>query len=245
MKPPQTDHLASGRAVAALLLPLLLGACATSNAPAPAAHTARKPAAARPALAPAAAPSPVQPPAAAQPVPGPGIAPPMPTPGTSPTPLPPAAGAAAEWAQLSAYQKSPFQVFSLTETQGQFTPVPGAVGVFAQAASAPGAIHLRLALRPDSPVRLTAGTYAVQLQLAFEYTERRTCKVASCNGEIEETQRRTGKTVRLQLTPQRGYVAETSVPLALQSGPRDSGYDVAYSAIVLKVRRLSFAPARR
>jgi hypothetical protein len=242
MKPQQADHLASGRAVAALLLPLLLGACATSNAPSSATPTSKKPAAARPAPVPA--PSPTQPPAVAQPVPGPGIAPP-PTPGAAPTAPPPATGAAAEWAQLSAYQKSPFQVFSLTETQGRFTPVPGAVGVYAQAASAPGPIHLRLALRPDSPVRLTAGTYAVQLQLAFEYTERRTCKVASCNGEVEESLRRTGKTVRLQLTPQRGYVAEASVPLALQSGPRDSGYDVSYGAIVLKVRRLAFAPARR
>lgn len=70
--------------------------------------------------------------------------------------------------------------------------------------------------------------------------------LAPANGEIEESLRRTGKTVRLQLSPRRGYVAETAVPLAvLQSGPRDSAYDVSYSAIVLKVRRMTFAPARR
>jgi len=231
----------SGRSVAALVCTVLLGACATSNQPSPAANAPKRPVTAKPAPQPAPAPPPA---AASQPAPAPGVTPPAP--GAPSSALPPATGAAAEWSQLASYQKSPFQVFSLTETQGRFTPVPGAVGVYAQAAPATGPIRLRLALRPDSPVRLSAGSYTVQLQLAFDYTERRACKVASCHGEIEERLRRTGKTVRLQLTPQRGYVAETTVPLALlQSGPRDSGYDVGYSAIVLKVRRLAFAPARR
>lgn len=224
-----------------LLCTVLLGACATTGQP-PAATAPRKPAAVKPAPAPL----------PARPATSP--SPPLAVPGTVPPPLPdhpppaepPATGAAAEWARLAPYRKSPFQVFSLTETEGLFHPVPGAVGVYVQTAAATGPIRLRLALRPDSPVRLAAGTYTVQLQLALEYTERRACKVASCNGEIEETLRRTGKTVRLQLTPQRGYVAETTLPpTLLKSGPRDSGYDVSHSGIVLKVRRLTFAPARR
>nr|ACN58914.1 hypothetical protein AKSOIL_0299 [uncultured bacterium BLR18] len=235
----QTERFAS-----TLLCTLLLSACATTSQPPPAAHAPKRPAAARPAAQPVPAPSAPQVPAAStQPVPVPGVAPPS---GAPASPLPPATGPATEWSQLASYQKSPFQVFALTETQGLFTAAPGAVGVYAQAGTVTGPIRLRLAVRPDSPVRLSAGVYTVQLQLGFEYTERRACKVASCNGEIEESLRRASKTVRLQLTPQRGYVADTTVPLAvLQSGPRDSGYDVSYSAIVLKVRRLTFAPMRR
>lgn len=228
-----------------LLCALLLGGCATDE-PVPSARTVKRPAPAKPAPPTRPAPPPMQ-------DASPAVAP---APGTAAMPAtvhdarprqePPPGSAAAEWAQLAPYRKAPFQVFSLAETQGNFKPAPGAVGVFVQAANASGPIRLRLALRPDSPVRLALGTYAVQLQLALEYTERRACKAASCNGEIEESLRKTSKTVRMVLSPKSGYAAETTLPPALlQSGQPDRDYDVSYSGIVLKVRRLSIAQARR
>lgn len=228
-----------------VLCALLLSACATDE-PASGARAAKRPAAARPAppVRPTPPPLPEAAPGAQS---GPGTAAmPATNPDARQRQQPAPASAAAEWAQLAPYRKAPFQVFSLTDTQGGFKPAPGAVGVYVQAADAKGPIRLRLALRPDSPVRLALGTYTVQLQLALEYTERRACKAASCNGEIEESLRKTSKTLRLLLSPKSGYAAETTLPPALlQSGPPDRDYDVSYTSIVLKVRRLGIAPARR
>lgn len=226
------------------LCALLLTACGTGLLSSPAAP-ARHPAASRPAPAtpPPAAPAHATPPSApSAPVSAP--LPPAP-PGTPSRPEPPAGTPSGEWQQLAPYKKSPFQVFSLTETQAGFVPAPGAVGVLVQTTPNPGPIRLRLALRPDSPVRLASGAYSVLLQLAFEYTERRTCTVVSCNGEVEESNRKKAKTVRLLLTPRNGYTAETTLPLALlKSGPPDKGYEVSHTGIVLKVRRMTVAPAR-
>lgn len=232
--PSRDTNLAAGAAMACILL---LSACATDK-PAPPAP-AKRPVAARPNPSPA-------------PVHAPSVpAPPEPASGTSPpsaTPLrpeSPAATAAAEWQQLARYQKSPFQVFTLTETQAGLQPMPGSVGIYSLPAPQPGAMRLRLALRPDSPVRLGAGAYSVQLQLVFEYIERRSCKAPSCHGEVEEASRKAAKSVRLLLTPQHGYVAETTLPLPLaRPGQPDRDYDVGYADLVLKVRRVTIAPAR-
>jgi hypothetical protein len=229
---------------AALLCALLLTACGTGMQSAPTAPV-RRPAATKPApsVPPPASGAPAHPPAPPA-TPAPGSVPPVAS-GNPPRPELPANTPSGEWQQLAPYQKSPFQVFSLTETQAGFVAAPGAVGVLVQTMPNPGPIRLRLALRPDSPVRLASGSYSVLLQLAFEYTERRTCKVASCNGEIEESNRKKAKTVRLLLTPRNGYAAEATLPLALlKSGPPDRGYDVSHTGIVLKVRRMTVAPAR-
>jgi hypothetical protein len=221
-----------------VLCALLLAACATEQPTAPTAPPAhRRPAPVKPApaVAPAAPPAVAEPGQAGNP------------PSSSPIrPEPAGITPAAEWQQLAPYQKSPFQVFSLSETQAGLQAVPGAVGVYGLAAPRPGNIRLRFALRPDSPVRLGTGAYTVQLQLAFEYIERRTCKSNACQGDLTETNRKAGKTVRLLLAPQRGYVAETTLALPLgKAGQPERGYDVAYSDLVMKVRRVKIAPARR
>ncbi len=155
------------------------------------------------------------------------------------------AAQAAEWQQLARYQKSPLQVFVLGETQARLKPMRGAIGVYGPATVKPGSLRLRLALRPDTPVKLSAGTYAVNVQVAYDYTERRTCQVPSCHGEIEETTRRAVKTVRFQLSPQRNYMAEAMLPLVqVKQALPDRGYDISYADLVLKVRRITVAPVR-
>ncbi|WP_211923438.1 hypothetical protein, partial [Pseudoduganella ginsengisoli] len=162
----------------------------------------------------------------------------------TPQPEQPARSAAAEWQQLAPYVKSPLQIFALTETRAGLHALPGVVGVYQQPAPRPGPMRLRVALRPDSPVRLSVGAYTVQLQLTASYIERRTCQVASCNGEMVDTVKKTGKTVRLRLAPQNGYVAETTLPFTQATGP-DQGDAITYADLVLTVRRMTISPVRR
>lgn len=226
----------------AIALCALMAGCATDKPAPPTVHH-KRPAAVKPPSPAAATPAPS--PVAANPPAAPV------TPTTVPTTAPvppeqPRVTAATEWQQLAPYLKSPLQIFSLAETQAGLQPVPGVVGVYRHAVPTGNTIRLRLALRPDSPVRLAAGRYMVQLQLSYDYTEHRTCMAASCNGEIIDTSRRAGKTVRLQLAPQQGYVAETTLPLApAQPGMPDRDYRVSYTDLALTVRRITITQGRK
>jgi hypothetical protein len=218
----------NSRATVVLLL-LLLAACAT-DAPSP--RSAVRP-------DPAATPADSMQPATA-------IAP--------PTPPPPAPSAdeikrqlalqkreADDEAQrLAPYQKNLFQVFRLSETLAGFKPKRNAVGVYELPVSRSARLRLALAQLPNSPAKLSTGTYVVSLDLEIAYTEKQECVAGACAGTTEAFERSANKLVQIILTPKNNFSASATLPLAdAKAAAAGRSYRTSYSNLVLTVRRMT------
>jgi hypothetical protein len=212
-----------------LLAALLLVACA---APPPAPPPEVKPAPAPPPPPPAPPPAPVE---------------------AAPAPAAPTAEelkrkeelrkkeATEEAQRLAPYQKNLLQVFKLSETLAGFKPKPNTVGVFDAAATKSSRLRLALSQLPNSPVKLSTGTYVVTLEFDVEYTEKQDCVSGECAGKSESMERASSKSVQITLTPKNNYSANATVPLADAKNAAGKNIRSSYSNLVLTVRRITAA----
>jgi hypothetical protein len=143
--------------------------------------------------------------------------------------------------RLDPFQKNLFQVFRLSETLAGFKPKPNTVGVYELAASKTSKLRLSLAQLPNSPARLSVGSYMVSLDLVIDYTEKRECISGSCAGKSEEFERTANKSVQLALTPKNNFSSTAMVPMIDAKAAPGRNYRSTYSNLVLTVRRMTAA----
>jgi hypothetical protein len=149
-----------------------------------------------------------------------------------------------ETRRLMSYQKNLFQVFKLTEIQAGFREKPNALGVFELKSSKTGKLRLMLAQQPESPVRLSVGTYNVNVDVVIDYVETLECVSSSCDGKTQNLVRSVPRTVQFYMAPRLGYIHRKDISLVDTKAVEAKGhnYRSSYSDLVMTVRRISAAP---
>jgi hypothetical protein len=149
-----------------------------------------------------------------------------------------------ETRRLMSYQKNLFQIFKLTEIQAGFHERPNALGVFELKSSKNGKLRLMLAQLPDSPVRLSMGTYNVNVEVVIDYVETLECVSSSCEGKTQNLVRSVPRMVQFYMAPRLGYVHRKDISLADTKAVEAKGhnYRSSYSDLVMTVRRISASP---
>lgn len=143
--------------------------------------------------------------------------------------------------RLASYQKNLFQVFSLTETAAGFHARPNAIGVFESKSSKTGKLRVSLAQLPDSPARLSVGSYTVNLALLVEYVETRECIAGGCLGKTQNIVRSVTRPVQIAISPKSAYAGtrELSFLDARHAEPNAKNYRISYANLVMTVRRMT------
>ncbi|MBA5687766.1 hypothetical protein [Rugamonas apoptosis] len=149
-----------------------------------------------------------------------------------------------ETRRLMSYQKNLFQIFKLTEIQAGFKEKPNALGVFELPSSKNGKLRLMLAQLPGSPVRLSVGTYNVNVDVVIDYVETLECVSSTCEGKTQNVVRSVPRTVQFYMAPRLGYVHRKDVSLVDTKATEGKGrnYRSSYSDLVMTVQRISAAP---
>ncbi|HEU4845685.1 MAG TPA: hypothetical protein VFT05_15565 [Burkholderiaceae bacterium] len=149
-----------------------------------------------------------------------------------------------ETRRLMSYQKNLFQVFKLTEIQAGFREKPNALGVYELKSSKTGKLRLMLAQQPESPVRLSVGTYNVNVDVVIDYVETLECVSSSCDGKTQNLVRSVPRTVQFYMAPRLGYIHRKDISLVDTKAVEAKGhnYRSSYSDLVMTVRRISAAP---
>ncbi len=149
--------------------------------------------------------------------------------------------------RLASYQKNLFQVFRLSESAAGFQARPNALGVYESKGTRTGKLRLALAQLPDSPARLSVGSYTVNLDLLVEYVETRECIAGGCLGKTQKMVRSVPKTVQIAISPKTAFGGnrELSFLDPANAEPSAKNYRTSYANLVLTVRRMTVAPAAR
>lgn len=149
-----------------------------------------------------------------------------------------------ETRRLMSYQKNLFQIFKLTEIQAGFKEKPNALGVFELKSSRNGKLRLMLTQQPGTPVRLSVGTYNVNVDVVIDYVETLECVSSNCEGKTQNVVRSVPRTVQFYMAPRLGYVHRKDVSLVDTKSVEAKGhnYRSSYSDLVMTVQRISASP---
>lgn len=148
-----------------------------------------------------------------------------------------------ETRRLMSYQKNLFQIFKLTEIQAGFKEKPNALGVFELKSSKNGKLRLMLTQLPGSPVRLSVGTYNVNVEVVIDYVETLECVSSNCEGKTQNVVRSVPRTVQFYMAPRLGYVHRKDISLVDTKAVEAKGnYRSSYSDLVMTVQRISASP---
>lgn len=145
--------------------------------------------------------------------------------------------------RLAPHQKNLFQVFKLTESSAGLRAKPNAIGVFESKSSKASKLRVSLAQLPDSPARLTVGSYTISLDMQVDYVETRECIAGDCLGKTQNIVRSVPKSVQVPVAP-KAYVGTREVSFLdpRNAEPNAKNYRTSYSNLVMTVRRMTIAP---
>lgn len=171
----------------------------------------------------------------------PNVAPTNP-PQTSPTTTPLSELIKQENERLSTFKGNLLQILGLNETLAGFKPKPRVMGIFELKASKQAKLRLALSQNPGSPIKLNYGSYLVNVTLAVDFLEKRSC-TGTCPSASEEKERSITKNLQFKVSPQNKFSESATLSLSDGKPAADArNYQTSYEDLVLTVRRMSITP---
>lgn len=147
-----------------------------------------------------------------------------------------------EASRLITFQKNYFKVFGIAERAKGMREKPNALATFELGATLLDSGKLRIVVfqLPDSPARLKFGSYAVNLDISFDYVEHRECTIAQCLGKKSRMVRSIQKSSPFYISPKTGF--SDSKDIALFDGVDDkdaNAYRASYANLVMTIKKIN------